>query len=309
MAASAPAAARLRRGFDRLVPATPAGFATLSLALVGVMWLNIASGALVRVTGSGLGCPDWPLCEGRPVPPLAGHAVIEFSNRLIALVAIVMALLAYAAARRVSDRAGRALALTIGLGTLGQAPLGALTVLFDLHPVLVMTHFLVAIVVAGLSALLWARADVVAAGQRDAAGRPRWLPALALVTCALAFALIVSGALSTASGPHAGGEDIRRIGNLSDATYLHVRVATAWIVSIAAFAWALALGPWRPSRASPLLTGLVLLVPAQAVIGEVQWRTQLPWGLVLAHVAIAGALWLTTVALVARVRLAPARGD
>ena len=306
MAASAPAAARLRRGFDRLVPSTPAGFARLCFGLVGVMWLNIASGALVRVTGSGLGCPDWPLCEGRPVPPLAGHAVIEFSNRLIALAGIALALFAYYAARRVSDRGGRALALAIGLGTLGQAPLGALTVLFDLHPVLVMTHFLVAIVVGGLAALLWARADVAAHGQDDAGGRPRWLPVLALVTCTLAFALIVSGALSTASGPHAGGEDIRRIGNLDDATYLHVRVATAWIVSITAFVWVLVFGPWRPSRARPLLVALVVLVPAQALIGEIQWRTQLPWGLVLAHVAVAAALWLATVALVARVRLAPA---
>ena len=154
---------RLRRALDRALPRTPQGFAALATAVVVVMWVNVASGALVRVTGSGLGCPDWPGCHGRPVPPMAGHALIEFSNRLIALTGIVLALVAFAAARRAgADRRNRRIALAIALLMLAQAPLGALTVLFDLNPLLVISHFLVAVVVVALSAVLWQRADLAA---------------------------------------------------------------------------------------------------------------------------------------------------
>src|SRR3954453_8073973 len=85
--------APLRRHATRALPASEQGFARLAAVLVATMWLNIASGAFVRLTASGLGCPDWPGCSGRPYPPASHHAVIEFSNRLIAFGAIVVSLL------------------------------------------------------------------------------------------------------------------------------------------------------------------------------------------------------------------------
>src|SRR3954454_17124423 len=140
-----PAAAGRRalgRAGARVLPTTALGFGRLAAFLAFAMWLNIASGAFVRLTNSGLGCPDWPACHGRPVPPASYHAVIEFSNRLVAAVGIGSALVAYAAARRLGDRVNRRLALAVALVTLGQAPLGALTVHFHLNPYLVMSHFL-----------------------------------------------------------------------------------------------------------------------------------------------------------------------
>jgi heme A synthase len=104
-------------------------FERLAQLLVLAMFLNIASGAFVRLTGSGLGCPDWPLCKGQPVPPFNYHPVIEFSNRAIALAGILAALLTYLSARRVADRMARRLAGGVALLTLGQIPLGAVTVL------------------------------------------------------------------------------------------------------------------------------------------------------------------------------------
>src|SRR5438552_11078835 len=127
--------APLRRGGTRVLPRSEAGFARLAALLVGAMWLNIASGAFVRLTASGLGCPDWPGCSGHPYPPASHHAVIEFSNRLVAFSAIVLSVAAWAATRRLRRPGGdRRLALAVAGLTLFQAPLGAITVHFDLNP-------------------------------------------------------------------------------------------------------------------------------------------------------------------------------
>src|SRR6185436_2041618 len=146
-----------QRARHRVIAQDARAFERLARLLVVAMFLNIASGAFVRLTGSGLGCPDWPLCKGKPVPPFNYHPVIEFSNRAIALAGILTALLTYLSARQVGDRSARRLAAGVALLTFGQIPLGAVTVLFDLHPVLVMNHFLVAVVATGLAAILLAR--------------------------------------------------------------------------------------------------------------------------------------------------------
>ncbi|MDX6599406.1 MAG: heme a synthase [Gaiellales bacterium] len=296
MAALAGAAGFAQRARRRVVARDAETFQRFALVLLIAMFLNIASGAFVRLTGSGLGCPDWPGCKGRPVPPLDYHPAIEFSNRMIALAGILAALLTYLSARKVGDRTARRLAGGVALLTFGQIPLGAVTVLFDLHPLLVMSHFLVAVVATGLAAVLFAR---FSAGS--AAPPPRPLAWLAGGSVLVAFALIVSGAFSTAAGPHAGGVDIRRMGNLLAATYVHVRVATTYIIVAALLLLVLQYGPWRPDRWRGLALALIVLLPLQAAIGEYQWHNQLPWGVVLAHVSVAAAAWITCVCLATRV--------
>jgi heme a synthase len=292
-AGAASLAQRVRRG---VIAQDARGLERMALLLVVAMFLNIATGAFVRLTGSGLGCPDWPGCKGRPVPPLDYHPAIEFSNRMIALAGILAALLTYLSARKVGDRTARRLSGGVALLTFGQIPLGAITVLFDLHPLLVMSHFLVAVLATGLAAVLLAR---FAAGAATVAPRPQaWL---ARGSVAVAFALIVSGAFSTAAGPHAGGEDIRRMGNLLDTTYVHVRVATTYIIVTALLLLVLHFGAWRPDRWRGLALALIVLLPLQAAIGEYQWHNQLPWGVVLAHVSVAAAAWIACVCLATRV--------
>ena len=118
----------------------------------------------------------------------------------------------------------------------------------------------------------------------------------------VAFGLIVSGAFSTAAGPHAGGEDIRRMGNLLDATYVHVRVATTYIiVDGAAAARPAVRAVAARTLAGPRARRCSILLPLQAAIGEYQWHNQLPWGVVLAHVSVAAAAWITCVCLATRV--------
>jgi cytochrome c oxidase assembly protein subunit 15 len=285
-----------QRARRRVIAHDAAGFERYARLLVVAMFLNIASGAFVRLTGSGLGCPDWPLCKGQPVPPFNYHPVIEFSNRAIALAGILAALLTYLSARQVGDRTARRFAGGVALLTLGQIPLGAVTVLFDLNPLLVMSHFLVAVAATGLAAALLAR---MAAGASTPA--PAGIAWLARGSVLAAFGLIVSGAFSTAAGPHAGGQDIRRMGNLLDATYVHVRVATAYIAIAALLLLLLQYGNWRPDRWRGLALALMLLLPLQALIGEYQWHNQLPWWAVLAHVSVAAAAWITCVSLATRV--------
>ena len=296
MAALTGAASFAQRARRRVLAHDARAFERYAQVLLVAMFLNIASGAFVRLTGSGLGCPDWPLCKGQPVPPFNYHPVIEFSNRAIALAGILAALLTYLSARQVGDRVARRLAGGVALLTFGQIPLGAVTVLFDLNPVLVMNHFLVAVVATGLAAILLAR---MAAGAATApAVRLAWLARGSVLA---AFALIVSGALSTAAGPHAGGEDIRRMGNLLDATYVHVRVATTYIIIAALLLLVLQFGSWRPDRWRGLALALIILLPLQAFIGEYQWHNQLPWWVVLAHVSVAAAAWIACVSLATRV--------
>jgi heme a synthase len=295
-----------RRLAGRILPRTAAGFGWLCAGLVLAMWLNIASGAFVRLTNSGLGCPDWPTCTGHPVPPASYHAVIEFSNRLIAGFAIVMALTAYVAARRLQRPLQRRLALAVALVTLGQAPLGALTVHFHLNPYLVMSHFLVAVVALGLATWLWA--DAWPWRTADRAATPSLVRSLAAGATALGFALVASGTLSTAAGPHPGGLDVRRLGDWWTVTHWHVVVASAFALVCLPLLVLVARGrSWRPGGAGALTAALFLLLPAQAFVGEYQRMHGLPSGVVLVHVAIAGAAWLCLVALAARLLREPAK--
>jgi heme a synthase len=307
VAVSVPIPTRVRQGVARVVPADRTGFARLTFVLVLAMYLNVASGAFVRLSGSGLGCPDWPLCHGGPVPPAQYHAVIEFSNRAIALTGIVAAVVTWWVARSLADRLGRWLCAGVAIGTLFQIPLGAITVLTDLNPYFVMSHFLLAISVLALATIAWARAtlprDGFAAGSR--------LALWAVATALLGLGLIVSGAFSTASGPHSGGADIRRVGNLVDTTYWHVRVATAFATAVVVLLLLLWRRERHPERLGQLTVALLVLLPLQAAIGEYQWHNQLPWGVVLAHVSVAGLVWITIVFLATRVvaRRAVAEGD
>ena len=280
-------------------PRSAVSMRRLSLVLVAVMWVNIASGALVRVTGSGLGCPNWPTCSGaRPIPAVDQHALIEFSNRLVAFGGIVVAVVAWIAARRLADRRSGRLAAGCGLLTVGQAPLGALTVLFDLNPVLVLSHFLVAIAATACATALWA-------GLGRGPERTQLAP-LAFALLAAGFGLIVTGTLVTAAGPHAGDPKVHRIGSISDAAYVHVRVAFVFCALVAVFVLALRRRADRGWTRPALATAALL--PLQIAIGEWQYRHGLPRAFVLAHVAVAAALWIALVALAVRATTVAASG-
>jgi heme a synthase len=297
------ASAALPRRLARTL--SPVVFRRVALAAVGMLVIIVASGATVRLTGSGLGCPKWPTCTTQHALPQSYHSYIEFTNRLISAVTIftTLALAVAAWLTRGLGRRGRRLATAVFLGTLAQAPLGAITVYYDLNPYLVITHLLLSFTVVSLAVLTLLEASRLVRGE----GAP--LPGIArlggLVLVAAVTVLAVSGTASTAAGRFPGSSGtqvVPRLGTFYPAVYWHVRAVAAFgIVFLALATWA-----WTRRSAYPWLlrgcVGLLAILAVQMTIGEVQYRTygDVPWWLVLLHVAAAATLVAWTVGLVAR---------
>jgi len=287
----------------RSLAVSPAAFEWFACAALAALFLIVVSGATVRLTGSGLGCENWPNCGETFLPPKDYNALIEFGNRVAGFVVGLTTLAAAVAAFRVPGVPRWLLwsAVALPFTVLAQGVLGGITVLLELHPLIVMGHFL-------LSLIALAVAVVVVLGARDLARGATaeeslgsaWL-ALALVPAAAA--LVVSGTLVTAAGPHSGGEEIVRFGNLVEAVHIHIGATAVFGIAFLALL-ALLVAERRRARVELGLAAAALaLLLAQMVVGEIQWREALPWGLVLLHVTLATAVWVAVVALAARVVL------
>jgi heme a synthase len=297
------ASAALPRSLGRTV--SPVVFRRVAIAAVGVLVLIVATGATVRLTGSGLGCPHWPTCTTQHALPRGYHSDIEFTNRLVSAVTVFTTLaLAVAAWRtRGLGRRGRWLATAVFVGTLAQAPLGAITVYYDLNPYLVITHLLLSFTLVSLAVLTLVEASRLVRGS----GAP--LPGIArLGGVALALAVIVlavSGTAATAGGRFpgsSGSKIVPRLGSFKPEVYWHVRAVAAFgIVFLVLAAWA-----WTQRARYPWILrgciGLLAILAVQMTIGEVQYRTygDVPWWLVLLHVVTAATLVGWTVGVVGR---------
>ncbi|WP_411277032.1 COX15/CtaA family protein [Gaiella sp.] len=278
---------------------SPRRFLQIASASLFTLWVVVTSGAVVRLTASGLGCENWPRCGDKPYPEQGGHAAIEFGNRMVALVGIVLTLITWLAARRVEGlpRWVRIVVLLTALGTIAQIPLGGLTVLLDLHPVAVMSHFLLALLVVAGSVVVAVEAWSHHRGLAPAAG-PAWLRKVAGAGVAACAVLVVTGTVSTASGPHSGGEDIPRLGlSVHDTIYVHVRATALYGIVLLVVAIFL----WRLRKEVPGIAGggvlLLAVLLVQMAVGEIQYRNALPWWLVAIHVSLAATIWVLTVAI------------
>jgi cytochrome c oxidase assembly protein subunit 15 len=257
---------------------SPEGVRRLALANAAALVLIVATGATVRLTGSGLGCEHWPGCQPHHFEPRSFHSYIEFGNRVIAFLTIVTTLATW-----IFARGHRRLAGVIFVGTLAQAPLGALTVHYHLNPWLVISHFLLSIAVLTLAVILAAETR-----DRERTTLPAWVPRLGLLVGVAACVLIFSGTLATAAGPHPGSTVVRRLWSFEPAVYWHVRATAVFGVSFAL------LLTWLVRHRAPQVRGALVLLGLLAVqmtIGEVQYRTHLPWWLVLVHVTVAATVW------------------
>ena len=287
---------------------SPTAFRRLAQFAVGVLVLIVASGATVRLTGSGLGCPpvtvDLSACV-KAYGERGYHADIEYLNRVVSGLTVLVALVLAVAAWRTRGLARRArwLATGVFVATFAQAPLGALTVHYDLNPYLVISHLLVALAALALGVL------VLLEATRLVRGGDGPLPAFARVGGAALLSaitvLVVSGTASTAAGrfPGSSGETVvPRVWDFHSAVYWHVRAVVVFGVVFGVLAaWA-----WRRRERFPWLirgcVGLLAILLAQMGIGELQYRTYgtVPWAVVMIHVALAAALFGWTVGLVAR---------
>ncbi len=255
----------------------------------------VVTGALVRLTASGLGCPTWPRCvpDSYVAQPEYGiHGVIEFGNRLLTFVLAAVMVLTYVCARRVADRGARprvrTLALILLLGIPAQALIGGITVLTQLNPFVVALHLLASMALIALNTVLVHRAwgiprQPVTTGRR----------ALVRVTFLLLAVVVWLGTVVTGSGPHAGDHGAARTG-YDPVLVSHVHAAAVYAAVAATVAGVI----WLRSRAAMLLLVIELL---QGAIGVLQYRMGLPIGLVMLHllgaglVMVAGASYLVSV--------------
>jgi len=282
---------------------SPARYFQLTLLSVGALWLIVLTGAAVRVTDSGLGCRHWPGCEaGRPLPAKDYHAFIEFGNRALGGVVILVVLLTAVAARFVPglSRRGKRLALWVFAGTLAQAPLGYLAVNTDLHWPVVAAHLLLSMVVIAGAVVLAFEALWLRSGTSEET-LPREVPRAGVAVAIAGAVLLVTGTLATAGGPHSGGgsaDHVDRLWRLAPLIYVH-----AFAVGVFGLGLVFLLGYLASQRARwprVFAFGLVVfgLLLVQMGLGELQYRTHLPWELVLVHVGLAAAVWALLVGFV-----------
>ncbi len=292
----------------------PDTYRRLTYRALFVISLVVATGAAVRLSGSGLGCPTWPKCFGKVYPPLESHSLIEFGNRVLSAIigvgTLATAVLAFR--RRPFRRDLAILAVLLPLGIVGQAVLGGYTVRAKLAPGFVMAHFYLSVIILiPAVALAWRATHEPGsrprANDRAVVWAVRGLGPLAALT-------LFAGTIATASGPHSGaavGQHVKRLhfdgaSTLSFAVHMHATVALVFGLAVA--------GVWllKRSRSGPLgsrdpLTVLGLLVAAQGAVGAIQYELAIPSELVEVHVVLATATWVVALWAIARAgRLAPA---
>lgn len=292
---------------------SPAGYRRVTFLALLALGFIVVTGGAVRVTGSGLGCPDWPTCaEGRIVAPLEYHALVEFVNRMVTGTVSIMVIVAVLAAlrRRPYRRDLVWLAGGLVLGVIGQIVLGGLVVLFHLYPPLVMGHFVLSMVLVANAVVLHHRAGQAdgpvggrARGGGPLTGGDPGLRALASWLVAWAAVVLFLGTVVTGSGPHAGSHEGQFVERLpfvvGDVARLH-GLAVWMLLALALYT------VWRvyrdraPAEAQRRGAVLLAVLCAQGAVGYLQYFNDVPAPLVAVHIAGATALWVA----VLRFRLA-----
>jgi heme a synthase len=269
--------------------------------------VGIVTGAAVRLTGSGLGCSDWPTCTATSVvAPFQYHAWVEFGNRLVNTAITVGIILAVVAAFRRRPRRSDLRWLSAGLvaGIFAEIVLGGETVLHKLAPPFVMAHFLLAVVLLVNATALYYRSRLPDAP--DQPGRAKALPAKPLVRrghivaaramLAMTAVVVVLGTVVTSTGPHAGAPNVRRFGfSLHRVAQLHGTSVELLLALTVATLWSMHRGRVAPQV---LRRGEVLLVilVGQAAVGYTQYLTGDPVLLVAVHIAGATTVVIAMVA-------------
>ena len=278
----------------------PHAYARLTRFALWALAAIVVTGVSVRLTGSGLGCEDWPTCsEDRFVADLEYHALVEFVNRLFTGVVAIAVIGAVLGSWRRRPRRTDLIVLSLGLvaGVLAQVGLGALLVLSELDPRFTMGHFLLSMVLLQNAAVLDARArnDAVRAGVSTPGVRPadgtvrlmRW------AVLAVGAVLLVTGTLVTGAGPHAGDSRAERLPLLvREVARMHSIVALT-LLGMVVWTW------WRlrasGSQGQVRMGRIAVLLAVQGAVGYAQYFTGVPVLLVGVHVTLASITWIEIV--------------
>jgi cytochrome c oxidase assembly protein subunit 15 len=268
------------------------------IAQVGI----VITGGIVRVTGSGLGCPTWPECVDGSITPTSGqtegiHKFVEFGNRTLTGVLLVLAVAAVVGVLVWRRRTGVRrpwvtwLAVVPLVGTLAQAVLGGITVLVDLHPMAVASHLLLSMAVIAACVALVEFAGEAADPPGAALTRPatRYLGNGLIAVTSL---VVVMGTVVTGSGPHAGDARTPRLDiDPRIVSWLHADVVLLFIGLLIGMLALLYVDAGTPTARRRALW-VVAFAVMQACVGYVQYFTGLPWVLVTLHLLGACLVWV-----------------
>lgn len=253
----------------------------------------IVTGAIVRLTGSGLGCPTWPDCAPGSLIPVAGqvegfHKYIEFGNRTLTFLVLAISIALFVFSLLNEKRNIIVWSFLPLIGTLLQAVLGGITVLTGLHPSTVMAHFLLSIVLVGISVKIYDYFN----NKRIFEPLPKIVDSYVKLVTLVGLAVIILGTITTGSGPHSGDEiaarfdlDIRVIAWLhADSVLLFVGLIVGLLV--------ITVINKESKDIYKITRTLFIICLVQGFIGYVQWFNGLPWLLVSLHVIGAVIIWI-----------------
>ena len=265
---------------------SPKTFRIVSGVAFGSLCTIVVSGALVRLTGSGLGCSDWPQCnETKFVDVSSGHTLIEQANRLFTGVVSASVILAVLLAHLIRPRRKDLvlLAWSLVIGVLAQVIIGGIVVLTGLNPFANMAHFLVSMILVACSYTLMRRAGDETQTRYFRIAPQKAQRFMFFLFCASVIA-IVTGTVVTATGPHAGDEDAVRFGfELTSVARVHSVSIIATVALIAYIAWQSTKSSTFALLREPIQT-LLFASLAQAALGYTQYFTGVPAALVAAHI-------------------------
>ena len=299
---------------------SPLGYRRVCLFGVWALGFIIVTGAAVRLTGSGLGCPDWPTCaHNHLVAPWQYHAQIEFGNRMVtgAVSFAVIAAVLGSAIRRPRRRDLNWLSWGLVAGLVGQIVLGGESVRHNLDPPYIMAHFMLSLLLLLDAVVLYHRAGF-ADGPVDDQGRaqpagaaiPLVSPELLVMGRILPVAAAVAiflGTVVTSTGPHGGDPKARRFNfSLHDVARLHSAAVLLFLAFTVVTLWRLTRmgAPADVMRRGEILLTVLLF---QGAVGYLQYFTGVPTWLVAIHVTLATALWAVTVQFTLGLTSRPAR--
>lgn len=281
-------------GVTRVWSVKAAGWASIA-ANCGL----VVTGGAVRLTGSGLGCPTWPHCEGGSFVPhgaMGIHSLIEFGNRMLTFVLVAVAIYTLVAAWRSAHRDLRVIAVVIAAGIPLQAVVGGLAVLTKLNPWVVSLHLLTSMAIIGVAVLfLWrVHHPAVSSSVDDPAsgGTPvlRWF---ALSTFVSAWLVLIAGTIVTGAGPHAGSVEAPRNGlSTLETSQFHADLVFLFVgLTLGLLGLLYATGAPTPARRAVLV--LLAVELSQAVVGYVQYFLGVPVVLVGVHMLGASVISAT----------------
>ena len=270
----------------------------VSLANLIAQSLIILTGAIVRLTGSGLGCPTWPNCAPGSLIPVAEqvegfHKYIEFGNRLLTFAVLAISIALFVVALIHKKRQIILWASLPLIGTLLQAVLGGITVLTGLNPFTVMAHFLLSIILVAISVKIFAYFSEKTYQYK----LPKIVDIYLQILTLIGFIVIVLGTITTGSGPHSGDEIAARFNlDMREVAWLHADSVLLFVGLVIGLQVITRLDKdlfYLQTNAKILLAICVI----QGFIGYVQWFSSVPWILVSVHVAGAVITWITLVNL------------